>query len=130
VPGPALSCVILDKLPFPNPATPLEQARSRWMETEEGRDYFKDWSVPKAVTKFRQGFGRLIRRSTDRGAVVCLDPRLSSKGYRHFFLEALPPCRRLESLAELKAFYAENLVKKSEREGFEPSVPVCTSTTV
>lgn len=103
VPGEALSCVVLVKLPFPNPSTALEEARRRWLD-ENGRDYFRDWSVPKAVMKFRQGFGRLIRTSTDRGAVVCLDPRLK-KGYGKFFLEALPPCKKLGSLDDLRAFF-------------------------
>jgi Rad3-related DNA helicase len=55
--------------------------------------------------KFRQGFGRLIRSGSDRGAVVCLDSRLLRKGYGHAFLDSLPPCRRLESLEELGRFF-------------------------
>ncbi len=106
VPGPALSCVVLTKLPFGNVSSPLEEARRRWLEENEG-DYFRDWSLPKAVMKFRQGFGRLIRSGTDRGAVVCLDSRLLRKGYGKAFLKSLPPCRRLESLDELAAFFAE-----------------------
>ena len=104
VPGPALSCVVLTKLPFSNVSSPLEEARRRWFEENEG-DYFRDWSLPKAVMKFRQGFGRLIRSGTDRGAVVCLDSRLLRKGYGKAFLKALPPCRRLESLEELANFF-------------------------
>lgn len=104
VPGPALSCVVLTKLPFANVSSPLEEARRQWLE-DNGKDYFRDWSLPKAVMKFRQGFGRLIRTGTDRGAVVVLDPRLLKKGYGHFFLEALPSCRRLESLTELERFF-------------------------
>lgn len=104
VPGPALSCVVLVKLPFGNVGSPLEEARRRYLD-DEGRDYFRDWSLPKAVMKFRQGFGRLIRSGTDRGAVVCLDSRLLHKGYGAAFLEALPACRRLESLDELEAFF-------------------------
>jgi len=104
VPGPALSCVVLTKLPFANVSSPLEEARRRWLEENEG-DYFRDWSLPKAVMKFRQGFGRLIRSGTDRGAVVCLDSRLLRKGYGKAFLKALPPCRRLESLDELASFF-------------------------
>lgn len=105
VPGPALSCVVLTKLPFANVSSPLEEARRRWLEDDE-KDYFRDWSLPKAVMKFRQGFGRLIRSGTDRGAVVCLDSRLLKRGYGKAFLKALPPCRRLESLQELKDFFA------------------------
>ncbi len=104
VPGPALSCVVLTKLPFSNPNSPLEEARRRWFD-DDGKDYFRDWSMPKAVMKFRQGFGRLIRTGTDRGAVVVLDPRLLKRGYGHFFLDSLPSCRRLESLTELERFF-------------------------
>ena len=104
VPGPALSCVVLTKLPFANVSSPLEEARRRWLEDDE-KDYFRDWSLPKAVMKFRQGFGRLIRSGSDRGAVVCLDSRLLKRGYGKAFLKALPPCRRLESLDDLKAFF-------------------------
>ncbi len=104
VPGPALSCVVLTKLPFANVGSPLEEARRRFLEENEG-DYFRDWSLPKAVMKFRQGFGRLIRSGSDRGAVVCLDSRLLRKGYGKAFLKALPPCRRLESLEELEGFF-------------------------
>lgn len=107
VPGPALSCVVLTKLPFANVSSPLEEARRRWLEDDE-KDYFRDWSLPKAVMKFRQGFGRLIRSGTDRGAVVCLDSRLLKRGYGKSFLKALPPCRRLESLQELKDFFARS----------------------
>jgi len=103
-PGPALSCVVLTKLPFSNVGSPLEEARRRFLEENEG-DYFRDWSLPKAVMKFRQGFGRLIRSGTDRGAVVCLDSRLLRKGYGKTFLRSLPPCRRLESLDELAGFF-------------------------
>jgi len=104
VPGSALSCVILTKLPFANVGSPLEEARRRWLE-ENGKEYFVDWSLPKAVMKFRQGFGRLIRASTDRGAVVCLDSRILKKGYGKVFLESLPSCKRLESLDQLAAFF-------------------------
>ncbi len=104
VPGAALSCVVLTKLPFANPNSPLEEARRRWYD-DNGKDYFRDWSMPKAVMKFRQGFGRLIRTGSDRGAVVVLDPRLLKRGYGHFFRDALPSCRRLESLTELERFF-------------------------
>ena len=104
VPGEALSCVVLTKLPFPNFGAPVEQARRRWFESL-GRSYFEGHSLPRAVMRFRQGFGRLIRSSTDRGAVVVLDSRLSRRGYGAAFLEALPRCRRLETLEEFEAFF-------------------------
>lgn len=105
VPGPALSCVVLVKLPFPNISSPVEEARKRWLE-DNGREYFRDWSLPKAVMKFRQGFGRLIRSSTDRGAVVVLDSRLLHKGYGKAFTASLPSCKRLEGLEDLRSFFA------------------------
>lgn len=105
VPGEALSCVVLVKLPFPNVSSALEEARRRWLE-ENGREYFKDWSLPRAVMKFRQGFGRLIRSGTDRGAVICLDSRVLKKGYGKTFLRSLPPCKKIGSLDELAKFFS------------------------
>ncbi len=104
VPGEALSCVVMAKLPFPSAFSALESARRRWLE-ENGRDYFKDWSLPRAVMKFRQGFGRLIRSSSDRGAVICLDSRMLKKGYGKIFQRALPACRKIENLDQLAAFF-------------------------
>jgi ATP-dependent DNA helicase DinG len=106
VPGAALSCVVLTKLPFPNFGSPIEEARRRWFESL-GRSYFADHSLPRAVMRFRQGFGRLIRGTTDRGAVVVLDSRLAKRGYGGAFLEALPRCRSLESLDDLGAFFSQ-----------------------
>lgn len=106
VPGSALSCVVLTKLPFANFGSPVEEARRQWY-SDEGRDYFGDFSLPRAVLKFRQGFGRLIRSSSDRGAVVVLDSRVIKRGYGQAFLEALPRCRKLENLDELGAFFEE-----------------------
>ena len=107
VPGEALSCVVLTKLPFPNFGSPVEEARRRWFDGL-GRSYFGDHSLPRAVMKFRQGFGRLIRSSTDRGAVVVLDSRLSKRGYGSAFLEALPRCRKLSTLDDLGAFFSQS----------------------
>ena len=87
IPGPALSCVVIVKLPFDVPSDPIFAARRESFENP-----FYDYAVPEAVLRFRQGFGRLIRTQTDRGVVVCLDKRLLTKGYGRFFLEALPQC--------------------------------------
>ena len=83
----------------------MEEARRRWHESF-GRSYFEAWSLPRAVMKLRQGFGRLIRSAADRGAVVILDSRILRKRYGETFLEALPPCRRLSSLEELARFFS------------------------
>lgn len=115
VPGAALSCVVLAKLPFPNFASPVEAARRRWHESF-GRSYFECWSLPRAIMKLRQGFGRLIRSSSDRGAVVILDSRILRKRYGEAFLEALPACKRLGSMEELAEFFSSaKLPKRKSR---------------
>jgi len=91
VPGEALRLVIIVKLPFPVPSDPLLQARSEHLKAL-GRDPFNEDSVPQAVMKFKQGFGRLMRRKEDRGCVLCLDSRLFSRGYGKTFLRSLPEC--------------------------------------
>jgi Rad3-related DNA helicase len=85
IPGDALSCVIIAKLPFPVPSDPLVAARGALL-----RDPFAELALPTAVLRLRQGFGRLIRRTADRGAVVLCDPRLDSRDYGPTFLRALP----------------------------------------
>ncbi len=89
--GEALRCVILVKLPFKVPSDPLFQARSEAIAEKGGSPFF-DYSLPHAIVKFKQGFGRLIRNKEDRGCVVCLDSRLVKKGYGKQFLKSLPPC--------------------------------------
>ncbi len=86
VPGEALSMLIITKLPFPVPSDPIFQARGELLENE-----FMELSVPRAVLKFKQGFGRLIRRSTDRGICAVLDRRVIAKRYGVHFLHSLPP---------------------------------------
>jgi predicted DnaQ family exonuclease/DinG family helicase len=85
--GPALSCLVIVRLPFSVPSDPIFAARSRTFD-----DPFGEFAVPEAVLRFRQGFGRLIRSYTDRGVVVVLDKRLLSKAYGSAFLESLPDC--------------------------------------
>ncbi len=89
VPGDALSNVIVTKLPFPSPGMPVVEARGEQIESSGGSS-FRDYALPAAVLKFRQGVGRLIRGRDDSGIIVILDRRVISKGYGRSFLESLP----------------------------------------
>jgi ATP-dependent DNA helicase DinG len=101
--GEQLSCVIIDKLPFAVPTDPIVAARQRYIEDEGGSSFF-EYSVPQAVITLKQGLGRLIRSTTDKGVLAVLDPRLRTKTYGRTFLKSLPPCRitsRIEDLAQI-----------------------------
>ncbi|MDO9313798.1 MAG: ATP-dependent DNA helicase [Burkholderiaceae bacterium] len=99
VPGDALQCVLIDKLPFPPPNDPLVEARVKRLESE-GRNAFTDYFIAEAAVSLKQGAGRLIRSETDRGLLVVCDPRMSSMGYGKRLRLALPAMPRLESEAE------------------------------
>lgn len=99
--GEQLSCVIVDKLPFAVPTDPLVAARQRYIEDSGGSSFYQ-YSVPQAIIALKQGLGRLIRSTTDRGVLAVLDPRLRTKGYGRTFLQSLPACRvtsRIDDLA-------------------------------
>lgn len=91
VPGDALSNVVITKLPFAVPSHPLIEARLERIRLSGGEP-FRDYSIPDAVLKFRQGVGRLIRSKTDTGIVVVLDRRIVTKSYGSRFLDSIPPC--------------------------------------
>jgi ATP-dependent DNA helicase DinG len=99
VAGEALQCVIVTKLPFRVPSEPVLEARAEAIE-QEGGNSFMQYSVPQAVIKMRQGFGRLIRRRSDWGAVVVLDNRIINKFYGKVFLKSLPKVPILQGEGE------------------------------
>ena len=92
VPGPALRLVIITRLPFPVPTLPMNEARVEAIK-KRGGSPFKEFFLPEALLRFRQGFGRLIRKEDDEGRVVCLDRRIVEKSYGAAFRRALPGCR-------------------------------------
>jgi ATP-dependent DNA helicase DinG len=103
VPGPSLSCVIIDKLPFARPDDPLLEARRE----QVGRRAFELIDLPRASTLLAQGAGRLIRTAEDTGVVAVLDPRLATAGYRWDLIRSLPPMRRTKDRAEVLALLGE-----------------------
>ncbi|MDQ2664143.1 MAG: ATP-dependent DNA helicase [Candidatus Eremiobacteraeota bacterium] len=104
VAGESLSCVIIDRLPFPSPAEPLVAARIQALEAR-GLNGFENYMIPSAIVRLKQGFGRLIRTKTDRGLVAILDGRAASTRYGCTILDALPPATRLTSLDALTEFF-------------------------
>ncbi len=102
--GEALSCVIVDKLPFASPAEPVTAARIEAI-TARGDSAFDQYQLPLAILTLAQGLGRLIRHRQDRGVLAVLDPRIRSKGYGARFLEALPPAPVVTRLEEITRFF-------------------------
>ncbi len=107
--GEALSCVIVDKLPFASPADPITAARIDAIRARGGEP-FEEYQVPLAILALQQGLGRLIRHRTDRGVLAVLDPRLRTKGYGRRFLASLPPAPVVHEIEALSAFMSANLV--------------------
>jgi len=100
IPGDALQCVVIAKLPFAVPDDPIVEARM-----ERLKNPFIEYQVPQATLLFRQGFGRLIRMKTDRGAVAVLDSRIMTKNYGKSFLKSIPKCRITDSRQEFEKFF-------------------------
>ncbi len=106
VKGQALSCVIIDKLPFAPPDDPVFRARSARME-ENGQNPFMDYQLPEAIINLRQGVGRLIRDVNDYGVLMICDPRLQSKPYGQKFINSLPEMKMTNNIAEVELFFKQ-----------------------
>jgi ATP-dependent DNA helicase DinG len=102
--GEALSCVVVDKLPFASPGDPVTAARIEAINARGG-DAFADYQVPLAILTLQQGLGRLIRHRTDRGVLAVLDPRLRTMGYGRRFLASLPPAPVTDDLDAVERFF-------------------------
>jgi ATP-dependent DNA helicase DinG len=102
--GPALSVVVIDRLPFAPPDDPVLAARIDWL-ARSGRNAFMEYQVPEAVIALKQGAGRLIRDETDRGVLMICDPRLVSKPYGRRIWQSLPPMKRTRKQEEAVAFF-------------------------
>jgi ATP-dependent DNA helicase DinG len=105
VPGEALSCLLIDKLPFEVPDDPLIAARMEHLSAQ-GKNPFFHYQVPRAIIQLKQGVGRLIRSSQDRGVIVLFDVRLLTKSYGQMFLRSLPPCRVVHEREKIGAFFS------------------------
>src|SRR5215210_4917767 len=111
--GRQLSCVIIDKLPFAVPSDPVVAARQRYID-EQGGSSFYEYSVPQAIISLKQGLGRLIRSTTDRGVLAVLAPRLRTKAYGRTFLESLPPCRITSDIEDVSAIFDDEPQARSQ----------------
>jgi ATP-dependent DNA helicase DinG len=104
--GDALSCVIIDKLPFASPGDPVLKARLNAME-KQGRNPFFEHQLPSAVIALRQGVGRLIRDVNDRGVLMVCDPRLLKRAYGHMFLDSVPAMKRTREIDDVFEFFRQ-----------------------
>lgn len=113
VQGEALSCVVVDKLPFASPGDPVVEARIESLK-KAGVNAFTRYQVPEAIITLKQGLGRLIRTGTDRGVLALLDPRVRTKEYGRLFLQSLPPCPLTGNLDDVAGFFGKG------EEGYYP----------
>lgn len=113
VSGDSLRLVIIDRIPFSVPDSPLHKARVDDI-IASGGDWFNDFALPQAQLRLKQGFGRLIRTASDRGVVAILDTRLIRKGYGARFTRFLPPARRVEAIEEVRDFFAERAISNAQ----------------
>ena len=106
VPGEALSCLIVDKLPFDSPGDPLVSARIESIQGRNGNP-FMEYQLPSAIISLKQGLGRLIRQSSDRGILVILDTRILTSRYGRFFLDSLPEIPVVHDLTDISSFFEQ-----------------------
>ena len=118
VPGEALSCLLIDKLPFEVPDDPLIAARMEHLAAQ-GKKPFFDYQVPRAIIQLKQGVGRLIRSSQDRGVIAIFDVRLLTKSYGSTFLKSLPPCRVVHEKEAIGAFFSKGTLANDVDHGVE-----------
>ncbi len=104
VQGEQLSCVIIDRLPFAVPSDPIIAARTAAIE-QVGGNAFYEYQIPQAALALKQGFGRLIRSSTDRGVLVLLDNRITRQRYGRVFFDSLPPYRFTTNIRDVQKFF-------------------------
>ena len=104
VQGKALELVVITRLPFRVPTEPILAARAEHIAATGG-DPFMEYTIPQAVIRFKQGFGRLIRSLSDRGVLVLLDPRIRTQRYGQTFLKSLPPYRMTQTITDVEAFF-------------------------
>ena len=102
--GEALSCVIIDKLPFASPGDPITAARIEAIGARGGSP-FGEYQIPLAILALKQGLGRLLRHRQDRGVLAVLDPRLKTMGYGRRFLASLPPAPVTHDLLDIARFF-------------------------
>ena len=113
VPGEALSCLIIDKLPFASPGDPLVAARIEAIR-EGGGNPFMNYQVPAAIIALKQGLGRLIRKASDRGLMAILDKRILTSRYGGLFLKSLPPIPVIHEMEKIEQFFSKELKNESK----------------
>ncbi len=114
IPGDDLSLVVMDKMPFPTPGDPLHSARMKELDAVQEGASFGQYMLPLMTLALKQGFGRLVRRSTDQGVVAILDERLNSKGYGRRAQRDLPPARASREFRAVHRFFQQSLQSTAE----------------